>query len=58
MRPYGSRKRKSHGPVRSPMAPIPSSGLDLWVALSKVKIKEEKVKHFCILQILLYNINK
>jgi hypothetical protein len=27
------------------MASIPPSGLDLWVALTKIKIKEAKVKH-------------
>jgi len=28
------------------MASIPPSGLDLWVTLTKIKIKEVKVKHF------------
>jgi len=32
------------------MASIPPSGMDLRVTLTKVKIKEEKVKHFHILQ--------
>jgi hypothetical protein len=27
------------------MASIPPSGLDLWVTLTKIKIKEVKVKH-------------
>jgi len=42
-------KEKAMGPECSPMASIPSSGLDLWVTLSKIKIKEEKIKHFYIL---------
>jgi hypothetical protein len=39
-------KKKAMGTEWSPMASIPPSGLDLWVALAKVKAKEAKVKHF------------
>ncbi len=39
------------------MASIPPSGLDLWVTFPKVKIKEAKVEHFYLPQILLYDIS-
>ncbi len=42
-------KEKAMGPERSPMASIPPSGLDLRATLAKIKIKEEKIRHFYIL---------
>jgi hypothetical protein len=35
------------------MASIPPSGMDLRVTLTEIKIKEVKVEHFHILQMLL-----
>jgi len=48
-------KKKKPWADWSPMASIPPSGMDLRVTLTKVKIKvkEEKVKHFHTLQVLL-----
>jgi hypothetical protein len=40
------KNRKAMGPYASPMASIPPSGLDLWVTLTKIKIKKVKAKHF------------
>ena len=39
------KNEKAMGPLRSPMAFIPPSGLDLWVTLTKIKEVVE-VKHF------------
>ena len=41
-------KEKAMGPSRPPMASIPPSGLDLRATLAKIKIKEEKVRHFFV----------
>ncbi len=39
------KKEKAMGSERSPMASIPASGMDLWVTLAKIEIKEAKVEH-------------
>ena len=50
MRPYSIalEKEKAMEPDWPPMAFVPPSGLDLRATLSKIKIKEEKVKHFFV----------
>jgi hypothetical protein len=41
--------KKPWGVIGSPMASIPSSGLELWVTLTKIKIKEVIAKHIIFL---------
>jgi hypothetical protein len=42
--PYGFENKKAMGPIRSPMAFHPGTGLDLWVTLVKIKIKKIEVR--------------
>jgi hypothetical protein len=44
--PYGFKRiKKPWGPLGHPWLSIPRSGLNLWVTLSKIKIKEIKVEN-------------